>query len=143
MELLKKNGEYTLEITSSDVVGEYATEKETAEAIKSMFDASGYVMDTHTAVAYAAYEKYKKESGDQTKTIIVSTASPYKFTKDVICALDNKYANMDAFELMKELEKVSAVSIPKPIVGIENRPVLHKNICEKENIKEFVDNYLK
>ena len=143
MELLKKNGEYTLEITSSDVVGEYATEKETAEAIKSMFDASGYVMDTHTAVAYAAYEKYKKESGDQTKTIIVSTASPYKFTKDVICALDNKYANMDAFELMKELEKISAVSIPKPIVGIENRPVLHKNICEKENIKEFVDNYLK
>ena len=143
MESLKKNGEYTLEITSSDVVGEYATEKETAEAIKSMFDASGYVMDTHTAVAYAAYEKYKKESGDQTKTIIVSTASPYKFTKDVICALDNKYANMDAFELMKELEKVSAVSIPKPIVGIENRPVLHKNICEKENIKEFVDNYLK
>ena len=50
---------------------------------------------------------------------------------------------MDAFELMKELEKISAVSIPKPIVGIENRPVLHKNICEKENIKEFVDNYLK
>ena len=52
---------------------------------------TGYVMDTHTAVAYAAYQKYKAESGDDKPMVIVSTASPYKFTKDVMTALDAKY----------------------------------------------------
>ena len=94
-------------------------------------------MDTHTAVAYAAYQKYKAESGDNTPMVIVSTASPYKFTKDVMTALDAKYADGDAFALQADLERISGVAVPAPIVG------LHKNVCEKNEIKEVVKNWLK
>ncbi len=137
MESLNKDGKYSLEI-KENIVGEYATEKETAEAIKTLYDKCGYVMDTHTAVAYAAYEKYVAESGDTTKNVIVSTASPYKFTKDVLCSLDEKYKDGDALKLMVELEKISGVKVPAVIADIENRPVLHKNVCERDKIKEFV-----
>ncbi|MBQ2925112.1 MAG: threonine synthase, partial [Anaerotignum sp.] len=102
----------------------------------------GYVMDTHTAVAYAAYQKYKAESGDNKPMVIVSTASPYKFTKDVMTAIDAKYADGDAFALQVDLEQVSGVSVPAPIVGLEHRPILHKNVCEKTEIKEVVKNWL-
>ena len=142
MQNLNKTGEYSIDIENKEIIGEYATEKETFDAIKTLFEKTGYVLDTHTAVAYAAYEKYKAESKDETKTVIVSTASPYKFTKDVICAIDLKYKDGNPFELMNVLEEISNVKIPKPIVGIENRKVLHNNICEKDNIKEFVKNYL-
>ena len=100
-------------------------------------------MDTHTAVAYSAYQKYKAESGDTKPMVIVSTASPYKFTKDVMTALDTKYAEGDAFALQANLEKASGVPVPAPIVGLEHRPVLHKNVCEKTEIKEVVKNWLK
>ena len=142
MQSLSKDGKYTLDLTDGIIKGEFATEEETASAIKQMYEKTGYVMDTHTAVAYASYEKYKAKTGDNTPALLVSTASPYKFTKDVLISIDKKYADMDFFPLMKELEKISGVKIPAPIAGIENRPVLHKAVIEKEEIKEFVKNQL-
>ena len=142
MESLNKDGKYTLDLTKGDIKGEYATEEETAEAIKEMYEKNGYVLDTHTAVAYASYEKYKAQTGDNTPAVIVSTASPYKFTKDVLCAIDKKYKQKDFFGLMGELEQLSGVSIPAPIKGIESRPILHNTVIEKDNIKNFVKNYL-
>lgn len=142
MDSLNTNGEYSLIITEKDISGEYATEEETFSAICKMFEKTGYVMDTHTAVAYAAYQKYKKASGDNTPMVIVSTASPYKFTKDVMIAIDKKYEKEDAFALMKELQEVSKVEIPMPIRDIEHRKVLHSNVCEKQDIKEFVRSQL-
>ena len=142
MENLGQEGRYEVEIKSDAVVGEYATEDETFATIKGLFHETGYVMDTHTAVAYAAYQKYKNETKDTTPTVVVSTASPYKFTKDVMIALDEKYATGDAFALMDELEKLSKVEIPMPIRGIEKREVLHKNVCERDGIKEFVKEQL-
>ena len=56
----------------------------TAQEIAKVYKDTGYVMDTHTAVAACAYEKYKAETGDETKTVIASTASPYKFTRSVM-----------------------------------------------------------
>lgn len=142
MESLSKDGKYELELTEKGISGEYATEEETFAAIRAMFEKTGYVMDTHTAVAYSAYEKYKKETGDSTPTVIISTASPYKFTKDVMTAIDGKYANGDAFQLMDTLAEISNVKIPTPICGIESRKVLHSHVCEKDGIKEFVKGYL-
>jgi threonine synthase len=142
MESLSKDGKYTLDLTNGIIKGEYATEEETAEAIKDIYKKTGYVMDTHTAVAYASYEKYKKERNDNTPTVIVSTASPYKFTKDVLKSIDKKYADMEFFPLMKELEKISGVKIPEPIKGLENKPILHKNVIEKNEIKEFIKKQL-
>ncbi|HIT73091.1 MAG TPA: threonine synthase [Candidatus Fimicola cottocaccae] len=138
MASLAKEGKYSVDIKNDEIVGEFATKDETFKAIKDMYEKTGYVLDTHTAVAYAAYEKYKAETKDETKTVIVSTASPYKFTKDVLCAIDSKYESGDALELMTELENISKVSIPEPIKGIESRPVLHNNVCEKDGIKNFV-----
>ena len=132
MESLNRDGVYHAEITERSISGEYATEAETFAAIKDFYEKTGYVMDTHTAVAYAAYQKYKAESGDNTPMVIVSTASPYKFTKDVMTALDAKYADGDAFALQADLERISGVAVPAPIVGLEHRPILHKNVCEKE-----------
>lgn len=143
MESLNRDGVYHAEITERSISGEYATEAETFAAIKDFYEKTGYVMDTHTAVAYAAYQKYKAESGDNTPMVIVSTASPYKFTKDVMTALDAKYADGDAFALQADLERISGVAVPAPIVGLEHRPILHKNVCEKNEIKEVVKNWLK
>lgn len=143
MASLSKEGKYSVDIKNDEIVGEFATKDETFAAIKDMYEKTGYVLDTHTAVAYAAYEKYKNETKDETKTVIVSTASPYKFTKDVLCAIDSKYENKDAIELMKDLEEISKVSIPETIKGIEKRPILHKNICKKDGIKDFVREKLK
>ena len=143
MESLNRDGVYHAEITERSISGEYATEAETFAAIKDFYEKTGYVMDTHTAVAYAAYQKYKAESGDNTPMVIVSTASPYKFTKDVMTALDAKYKDGDAFALQADLERISGVAVPAPIVGLEHRPILHKNVCEKNEIKEVVKNWLK
>ena len=143
MESLNRDGVYHAEITEKSISGEYATEAETFGAIKAFYEKTGYVMDTHTAVAYAAYQKYKAESGDNTPMVIVSTASPYKFTKDVMTALDAKYKDGDAFALQADLERISGVAVPAPIVGLEHRPILHKNVCEKNEIKEVVKNWLK
>ena len=143
MESLNRDGVYHAEITERSISGEYATEAETFAAIKDFYEKTGYVMDTHTAVDYAAYQKYKAESGDNTPMVIVSTASPYKFTKDVMTALDAKYADGDAFALQADLERISGVAVPAPIVGLEHRPILHKNVCEKNEIKEVVKNWLK
>lgn len=143
MESLNQTGAYHAEITEKKISGAYATESETFAAIKNFYKETGYVMDTHTAVAYAAYRKYKTESGDITPMVIVSTASPYKFTKDVMTALDEKYADGDAFALQADLERFSGVPVPAPIVGLEKRPILHKTVCEKTELRTVVQNWLK
>ena len=143
MKSLAENGKYSVSVKADDIVGEYADEEETFTAIRTMYANADYVIDTHTAVAYAAYNKYVNESKDETPTVIVSTASPYKFAKDVCTAIDEKYRNVDAFELMNELEKISGVKIPAPVKDIEKREVLYNNLCEREKIKDFVRNQLK
>ena len=143
MAALGQGGSYHMDITEQSISGEYATEQETRAAIKDFYGKTGYVMDTHTAVAYAAYQKYKEESGDATPMVIVSTASPYKFTKDVMTALDEKYADGDAFALQADLEKLSGVPVPAPIRGLQDRPILHRNVCEKGEIRRVVQDWLK
>ncbi|NDO45532.1 threonine synthase [Clostridium sp. MD294] len=140
---LQKEGNYSIEaVQNSEISGEYATQQQTYTAIKQLYEQTGYVMDTHTAVAYAAYQKYKQQTNDDTPMVIVSTASPYKFTKDVMIALDESNQNKDTFLLMKKLQEVSGVKIPASIQDIEKRKVLHNNVCEKQNIKQFVTKYL-
>ncbi|MCD8037392.1 MAG: threonine synthase [Clostridiales bacterium] len=143
MKSLSEKGVYSMTAKAYDIVGEYANEEETFQAIRVMYANADYVLDTHTAVAYASYSKYVRETQDTTPTVIVSTASPYKFAKDVCTAIDEKYKDCDAFELMGELEKISGVAIPAPVKDIEKREVLHNNLCEREKIKDFVRDQLK
>ncbi len=142
MAALSKNGIYRMEEEKKDFYGEYASKEETFAAIREVFSKDGYVMDTHTAVAYAAAAKYRKETGSKVPMLIVSTASPYKFTKDVMTALDSAYEKEDPFRLMEELEKKSGVPIPAPIRSLEQKEVRHKKVCEKDQIKDCVRQWL-
>lgn len=146
MESLSKVGNY--QITEKmkeklkDFVSGYATEEETAHTIKKIYEETGYVIDTHTAVAASVYADYKKKNQDDTKTIIASTASPYKFTKSVMSALDNKYAEQDELKLAEELSKVADTKVPTAIEEIKTAPVLHTRVCDKDEMKETVENIL-
>ncbi len=143
MKQLSQEGVYSLKEEMKDQLqdfyGNYATEEETAQVIHTVYEDSGYVLDTHTAVAAAVYEKYKEDSKDETKTLIASTASPYKFTRSVMEAIDgDKYQGMGDFELVDELCRISNVPVPKAIEEIRSAQVLHTQVCAKDKMKEMV-----
>ncbi len=125
-----------------DFYGNYATEAETAKTIKDLYEDCGYVIDTHTAVAAAVYKKYVAETKDDAKTVIASTASPYKFTRSVMEAIDEKFAAMGDFELVDELTKLANVAIPNAIEEIRSAEIRHNNICEVNEMQQVVKNFL-
>lgn len=125
-----------------DFYGNYASETETAEEISRLYNSCGYVIDTHTAVASAVYQKYVKETGDSTKTVIASTASPFKFTRSVMNAIDKKYDSMGDFELVDELSKLANVKVPNAIEEIRTAPVLHDRQCDIDEMKSVVRQFL-
>lgn len=146
MSALSGQGKY--EITEKmkeqldDFYGNYATEAETAATIKKLYEDCGYVIDTHTAVASTVYEKYKADTKDETKTVIASTASPFKFTRSVMNAIDEKYDEMDDFALVDELSKIANVAVPGAIEEIRTAPVVHDHVCHKEEMKAVVKEFL-
>lgn len=127
-----------------DFYGNYTSEAETAEVIRALYEKTGYVIDTHTAVAVGVYGKYKKDTGDvDTKTVIASTASPFKFTRSVMDAIDHKYDSMSDFELVDELSRIANVAVPQAIEEIRNAKVLHDTVCEVDEMPQVVKNFLK
>lgn len=146
MKALNETGKYKItdemKQNLSDFIGGYATEKETEQIISSLYKKTGYVIDPHTAVAACVYNKYKEVSNDQTKTVIASTASPYKFGRSVMRAIDSKYSEMEDFALIDELSKVSNVEIPSAIEEIRNASVRHTRLCGKEEMTEMIEEIL-
>ena len=126
-----------------DFYGNYASEEETAAEIKRLYEDCGYVIDTHTAVASAVYQKYVKETGDEAKTVIASTASPFKFTRSVMNAIDRKYDALGDFELVDELSKIANVAVPGAIEEIRTAPVVHDVQCDVDKMKDTVERFLK
>ena len=148
MASLAKDGKYTvtpeMKEELSDFYGNYTSEKETAEVIKKLYEDTGYIIDTHTAVATGVYHKYLKDTKDtDTKTVIASTASPFKFTRSVMDAIDKKYDAMTDFELVDELSKIGNVKIPNAIEEIRTAEVRNKTVCEVDErpkvVKEFLN----
>ena len=147
MAALTKDGEYVItdamKAELSEFFGAFGSEEETAVKIKEVYDKEGYVMDTHTAVAAVAYDKYKAATGDdKTPTVIASTASPYKFTRSVMDAINPAYDAEDDFESVDELNKVSKTAIPKAIEEIRTAPVLHDTVCETAAMEDEVKKIL-
>ena len=146
MKALTAEGSY--EITSemkeqlSDFYGNYATEAETAETISKVFEHAHYLIDTHTAVAATVYRKYTEETKDKTPTVIASTASPYKFTRSVMNAVDSKYDAMGDFELVDELSRITGVKVPQAIEDIRTAPVLHDTVVDACDMPAAVKNIL-
>lgn len=146
MKSLAETGKY--EITDDmknklvDFYGNYATEAETAEVIKSTYEKTGYIMDTHTAVASCVYRKYLSDTSDNKTTVIASTASPFKFTRSVMNAIDEKYDSMGDFELVDELSKIGNIKVPKAIEEIRNAEIRHNNLCKVYEMEAVVKKIL-
>lgn len=116
--------------------------EQVANTIKNEFDEYSYLLDTHTAVAVAVYNEYKKKSGDDKKVIIASTASPYKFTSSVLCAL-KKPDSTDEFEQISELSALSGTDVPQPLLELSKATVRFKGVIEKKDIANEVLKVLK
>ena len=146
MKSLNTEGKYTItddmKAKLADFFGGYATEQETSDIIKKIYDNCGYVIDTHTAVAACVYEQYKAETGDDTKTVIASTASPYKFTRSVMAAIAPEKAEDEDFALVDALNELSKVEIPDAVAEIRNAEVLHKTVCEVADMCKEVKGFL-
>lgn len=147
MKALNQEGSYhiteDMKKRLEDFYGNFASEEETAKEIHKLYDCTGYVIDPHTAVASCVYRKYKRETGDTKKSVIASTASPYKFARSVMKAIDSQYDQMEDFTLIDKLSEISGVVVPKAIEEIRQAPVRHKTVCEKDEMKQVVLDFLK
>ncbi len=141
MEKLAKDGKYTvpadvLAKIKDSFCGFFASEAETAETIKKTFTEKSYLIDTHTAVAVCCLNKYRAATGDMTPAVIVSTASPYKFARDVIGALGGKAESDDPAYLLNTLESLSGTKAPAPLRATVDLPVrFKKSVDPAEMIK--------
>lgn len=146
MESLKTTGKY--EITPemreklASFYGNYASEAETGAVIKSLYEDTGYIIDTHTGVAASVYNKYKAETGDDKLTVIASTASPFKFTRAVMGAIDSDYENEEDFVLVDKLSELGHVAVPNAIEEIRSVAVRHDTVVEVSDMCAEVKRFL-
>ena len=143
---LKTKGSYAItgemKANLADFAAGYATEEQVAKTIHDVYEDTGYVMDTHTAVAATVYKAYKEDSKDDRKTVIASTASPYKFAGSVMSAIDPKYKGQDNFKLIEELQKVSGTELPNAIKEIMNAEIRHNTECDVDQMEQTVKDIL-
>ena len=147
MNSLKNDGKYEVSEDIKTKIKEtffagFCDDAETFDEIKKVFLDSGYVMDTHTSVAKRVYNNYVNETGDNTKTVIVSTASPFKFSDSVLKSIKGTIESENEFEMLKELASVSDAHIPKSLAELETKPVIFRTTCEKEEMYDVVSEML-
>ena len=146
MEELKETGRYAVTPQMKEKMGDFwggfANQEENGAEIKRMFADTGYLMDTHTGVASAVYQKYVKETGDRLKTVIASTASPYKFAPSVMEAITGKKSEQEPFALIDEMSALSKVPVPKAVDEIRSAPIRHSRECDVEGMKAEVKDIL-
>lgn len=147
MRELERTGSYTVTPAMSrfmeDFKGGFATQKEDAQEIRKLFEDTGYLVDTHTGVAAAVYEACRAASGDDTKTVIASTASPYKFARSVLGALKGEeIEETDEFAVAEELSRLSGTPVPAAVQELRSAPILHNRECAVEDMKETVKEIL-
>ena len=145
MESLVATGQYQLSNFDADILdlfaAAYADEAETAAEIKRVYEASDYIEDPHTAVASAVYQKYRTQTGDAAKTVIASTASPYKFPVVAVEAVTGE-TGLGDFEALAKLHTLSGVSVPPAVDGLETAPVRHRTSVAAKDMQAAVEDYL-
>ena len=144
MQDLSGKGSYTvtedMRAFMSDFSGGFATQEENAAAIKRIFDSTGYLIDTHTGVAAAVYGDYRAKSGDTAKTVIASTASPYKFSDSVMEAIagPESIRGKDGFEVVDALSSLCGVDVPAAVEEIRHAPIRHNTECDVDKMEATV-----
>ncbi|MCR5815476.1 MAG: threonine synthase [Ruminococcus sp.] len=115
----------------------FCDDEQTKATIKEIYDKYSYTCDTHTAVAVKVYEDYKKATGDDTVTVIASTASPYKFSGSVLSAVGAE-AGEDEFEKVDKLAEVSKLPIPKSLAELKDKEIRFTETIDKADMKKFI-----
>lgn len=116
----------------------FCNDNETEETIRHIFDKYSYTCDTHTAVAVKVYEDYKKSSGDTTKTIIASTASPYKFSSSVLEAIESKKSDLDEYSMVDRLAELSKYDIPKQLLELKDKEIIFNETIDSTDMESYV-----
>jgi threonine synthase len=149
MQQLQSGGSYCLDAGTEAKVkenffGGFASESETLATIKDVYQSSGRVLDTHTAVGRAVYQKYLKKTGDETPMLLAATASPYKFNTSVVKAIagDAIVTGRDEFELLHDLSELSGTTIPQALSGLNQKPVRHQTVCDPGDLGNVVQKIL-
>lgn len=142
MDKLNKEGKYEIDEKAKQTLNTHfyagcVYKEETQNIIKETYEKQGYLLDTHTAVAYKVLQDYKNETGDNTVSVVLSTASPFKFSRSVYESLYG-VSDADEFKIMHELSEKTGVKIPENLQGLEYKQVLHQNLCEINEMGEYV-----
>jgi len=140
---LKKDGKFEIDpalLERSIFVAGWADESETLETISTFFDLDDYIMDTHTAVGASVYNEYSCEMEDETPTIIVSTASPYKFSTDVLSALGKKES--DPFKALNKLQNATALECPESLYFLKDKEEKHTLVIDRKDTKQAVIDFI-
>lgn len=140
---LSKDGKYevTDDIKSKikeDFYAGFCDDEATKAAIKSVYEKYSYVCDTHTAVAVKVYEDYRRETGDTTRTLIASTASPYKFSASVLEAIAPDFSAEDEYALVDKINELSGIMIPESLASLKNKPVRFSGSIDRNDMSDYV-----
>lgn len=114
----------------------YLDENQVLATIKACYNETGYLLDTHTAVGYGVLKEYQAKTNDHTKTVLLATASPYKFPESVYQAIYGE--ELDVYSAIDKLNEKTGVMVPKPLQGIKDREILHKKKIDKSEIIDFI-----
>lgn len=146
MEDLNKDGIYkvneNIKNGLKDFYGNYATKEDVYKAISDIYNKEGYLIDTHTAVAYAVLNKYISETNDKTPYLIASTANPYKFPRSVTKALDLDFGNIDDFDIIDKLYNYTKINVPNNLKGLKNKEIIHNYKCEGNELKNSLLDFI-
>lgn len=145
--LLKTSGKYEVNGDVKAKLGELfcagcCDDNETKAEIRKTFNEEHYLLDTHTAVAVKVYDDYRAKTGDTTKTIIASTANPYKFGRAVFDAVDGGAQPEDEFELIAKLEAATDTKMPGPLAATKGKAIRFTNTVDKREMGDVVLGFL-
>jgi len=143
MASLNKTGKYTVtpavhEQLKSMFAGGFCDENQNAAAIRDTFEKHRYLLDTHTAVGVRVYDEYRRRTGDETPTVIASTANPYKFSASVLKALGGDSAGWDEFEKVEALHRLTGCPVPPPLADLRGKTPRFTGICGQEEMAGVV-----
>lgn len=148
MSELKTGGVYsvdrrTMANINSIFWSNFASETETMETIRNIYSEYNYLIDPHTAVGIDVYDKYVISTGDMTKTVAVSTASPFKFNKSVLEAIGGSPASeLSEFEMLTVLSDKTGSPVPTPLMGLDKKAILHERTCDIPEMASEVSAFL-
>lgn len=141
----KLSGEGKYEVTGevkaklqADFAAGFCDDADTKKSIREFREKYGYTCDTHTAVAVKVYLDYIAKTGDATRTIIASTASPYKFSASVLEAIEGAQSAEDEYEMVSHLAEVSGLKIPQSLADLKDKPVRFKEVIQKDGMEAYV-----